>query len=248
MKQDAASGVAEADFNGGPSRLWNGWIARLLGRMERPPVAQDSTYLDSSTSLLNLRGLRARGEELAAKCQRQGREVSLVVFDCSDLLAVREIYGSGTARGLIDLTVERLVALAGRGGLVARTGPAQFSVAMPLRREKVMQELVRVLGSPVRIEFDSKGSEIVLVPNFVVGSLSEGASLEKLHAALTLELFRLRQEEQRRHSYLQRKREQHSRPAPLHDDVPMASLARSAKPVRLMPAIPPTMPMPLASR
>jgi GGDEF domain-containing protein len=254
VKQVPAFGAqeqAQVDFNGGASRLWNGWIARLLGRMERQPVAQDSTYLDSSTSLLNLRGLRVRGEELMAKCQRQGRSVSLVVFDCSDLLAVREIYGSGTTRGLIDQTVERLVVLAGRGGLVARTGPAQFSVAMPLAREKVMQELVRVLGSPVRIEFDSKGSEIVVVPNFVVGSLTDGASIEKLHAALTVELFRLRQEEQRRHNYMQRKREQHSRPAPLHDDTAMAQAkgpARSAKPVRLMPVIPPTMPMPLAAR
>jgi len=251
VKQDGAAGAQQqthADFNGGPSRLWNGWIARLLGRMERQPVAQDSTYLDSSTSLLNLRGLRVRGEELALKCQRQGREASLVVFDCSDLLAVREIYGSSTTRALIDQTVERLVVLAGRTGLVARTGPAQFSVAMALPREKVMQELVRVLGSPVRIEFDSSGSEIVLVPNFVVGSLADGASIEKLHTALTLELFRLRQEEQRRHSYMQRKREQHSRPAPLHDDSAVATVARSPRPVRLMPAIPPTMPMPLASR
>ena len=251
MKQNAAGGArthTHDDFNGGPSRLWNAWVARLLGRMEPQLVAQDSTYLDSSTSLLNLRGLRVRGEELVAKCQRQGRAVSLVVFDCSDLLAVREIYGSSTTRALIDQTVERLMVLAGRGGLVARTGPAQFSVAMPLMREKVMQQLVRVLGSPVRIEFDSSGSEIVLVPNFVVGPVTDGASIEKLHAALTLELFRLRQEEQRRHDYLQRKREQHSRPAPLHDDIAGKDRARGSKPIRLMPVIPPTMPMPLASR
>jgi GGDEF domain-containing protein len=242
--------------NSAPSRLWNGWIARMLGRVEaRAAPVQDSAHTDTCTSLYNYRGLLIHAEELVARYRRQGRAVSLVVFDCSDLMAAREVYGSATTRKLIDYTVQKFKALAGRNGLAARTGPAQFTVALPLGREHVMQELVRVLGSPARIEFDSDGSEIVLVPNFLVGSLTDGASVGKLHATLTLQLSRLQQEEQRRHSYLQRKREQHSRPAalePLRDDAAAPAAkpvpARRLKPVAMMAPIPSTMPMRLAAR
>ena len=215
---------------------------------------RDAASIDPSTSLYDMQGLLVQGEELLAKCRRHGSGFSLIVFDCSDLPVVREIYGTAITRALIDQLSSSLTALAGPNRLAARTGKTQFTVAVPVPRAKAMTEVVRVLGSPVRFELDSGDSEIVLVPNFVIGSVSDGGSVEKLLATLTNRLARLQEEELQRQSYLQRKRESYSRPAPLEamTEQPIADIPASkpmrpqlSEPTRFRPVIPPTMPMPL---
>jgi GGDEF domain-containing protein len=211
--------------------------------------------VDPSTSLYDMQGLLVQGEALLAKCRRHRSEFSLIVFDCSDLPVVREIYGTTITRALLDKLSSSLTALAGSNRLAARTGKTLFTVAVPVSRAKAMTEVVRVLGSPVRFELDSGDSEIVLVPNFVIGSVAEGGSVEKLLATLTNRLCRLQEEELRRQSYLQRKRESYSRPAPLKAmaeqlvaDMP-ASKPKGpllSKTTRFRPVIPPTMPVPLS--
>jgi GGDEF domain-containing protein len=234
-----------------PSR----WVSQLIELVRGSARVRDAANIDPSTSLYDMQGLLVQGEELLARCRRLESGFSLIVFDCNDLPVVREIYGTAITRALIEKLSSSLIALAGPSRLAARTGKTQFTVAVPLSREKAMTEVVRLLGSPVRFELDSGDSEIVLVPNFVIGSVSEGGSVEKLLATLTNRLARLRDEELRRQSYLQRKRESYSRPAPLEAmaDQPIAAMPESkprrpqlSEPTRFRPVIPPTMPMPLA--
>jgi GGDEF domain-containing protein len=196
----------------------------------------------------------AHGRELLASSRRDGREVTLAVFDCSDLLEVRQIYGSSTSRKLAACIVRKLSQLAGDRGVAARTGQARFAVAMPMGREKAVEAIARVLGNPSRIELEGSNSEIVLVPNLMVESVPQGSSLDRLYGALCRGLTRIQEEEQQRQQYLKRERERHSRPMPLQaapvsrPQMAAGSMPRLGPDPVAMQQLPPTIPMPLPAR
>jgi hypothetical protein len=109
--------------------------------------------------------------------------------------------------------VRKLEALCGTRGLAARTGPAEFTVLMPVSRDKALASIARLLGSPMRIELDAGDSEIVMVPNFVVEAAGpDVACVSDIREELHGDLARIAHSEQRRRRYLQRERESHSRP------------------------------------
>ena len=205
--------------------MYTAWLARA-GKwdavMRRPDQTLESGRIDASTALYNLAGFAVHGDEMLAACKRGGRPLTVAVFDCSDLLEVRAIYGSRTARKLADRIVHKLSALSLDRGLTARTCRAEFSVVLPgMSREKAIAAVHRVLGNPLRIELDAGHSEIVLVPDFLVETAAvDTASVEELHGELRGELSRQKVYEQQRHHYMKRERERHSRP--------MAMTARAA--------------------
>jgi GGDEF domain-containing protein len=214
--------------------------------LHRRDEALQDGRIDGSTALYTRRGLAMHGNELLAACRRRHQPLSLVVFDCSDLLEVRAIYGSEISRKLIAHIVKKLTALAGKRGLAARTGAAQFSVALPLGRDLTLQAIERVLGNPTRIEMDSD-SEIVVVPDFLVKTATDELnSVQSLYHSLCRDLGRIQDDERRRQDYLQRERERHSRPMPLMA-VPLAPIFdKPAKSWRVASIpVPPTIPMPL---
>ena len=182
--------------------------------MRAPDDALESGRIDGSTSLYNMAGLTAHGDALLAACRRDKRPVSLAVFDCADLLEVRQIYGSRIARKLMERTVAKLGSLCADQGVAARTGPAEFTVLLPgAGRDKALAAIARVLGSPFRIELDAGDSEIVMVPGCRVEAIGpEVSGVAQVHQALRRELARIEHTEQRRRRYLQRERESHSRP------------------------------------
>jgi GGDEF domain-containing protein len=182
--------------------------------MRRSDEALESGRIDSGTALYNHAGFVAHGDDMLAACRRDGRPLTLAVFDCSDLLEVRSIYGSRIARKLMARIVDKLTALTRDCGLAARTGPAEFTVVLPgLAREKALAAIQRLLGNPMRIELDAGDSEIVLVPGFLVETAgSDTVLVEELHAELRRELAQIEEHEQRRHHRMQRERERHSRP------------------------------------
>lgn len=181
------------------------------GLKRRAGARAHTARTDHSVALYNRGGLIAHGEALLASCRRDRRDLTLAVFDCSDLLEARVIYGSNTNRALIDCIVSKLTLLAGNQGLAARTGPAQFAVAMPMARDRAARAIERALGNPCRIELERGDSEIVLVPNLMVETVPRTATLEKLFCALCRGLARVQDEEKTRLRYLQRERERHSR-------------------------------------
>ena len=182
--------------------------------MRRPDETLESGRIDSSTSLYNQAGFAAYGNEMLAECRQDGLPLSVAVFDCSDLLEARAVYGNRMARKLLDRIVRKLSAVAVDRGLAARTGPAEFSIVLPgMGREKALAAIHRVLGNPLRIEMDAGDSEIVLVPGFLVDAVTtDTSSIEELHGELHRELAQQQAYEQRRHHLMQRERQRHSRP------------------------------------
>ncbi|MES3003638.1 MAG: GGDEF domain-containing protein [Pseudomonadota bacterium] len=173
--------------------------------------------VDEYTGLRNQQGFEARGNALLEACLAEGKPLSVVVFDFADLLEVRAIYGNEVARDVLARVVGKLAALAGSSGFAARTGPAEFTVVLPrLGRSKALQRMQRVLGAPVSVEFEAGDSEIVLVPDFLIETADAATfNVAELQHELRVELARTQQREQRRHHYMRRERERHSRPMSL---------------------------------
>ena len=214
--------------------------------MRRPDEALENGRIDGATALYNHSGFVAHGDELLAACRRDGRPLSVVVFDCADLLEVRTIYGSTIARKLTARIVRKLSALSADRGLAARTGIAEFTVVLPgMGREKALAAIQRVLGNPTRIELDAGDSEIVLVPGFLVETVgNDTESVDELHGDLRRELARLQEQEQRRQHRMTRERERHSRPMGIVT-LPAVEKAKTERPAR--PVLAPTMPAPLVA-
>lgn len=182
--------------------------------MRGPDEALENSRIDFSTALYNRAGFAAYGNELLAECGREGQPLSVAVFDCSDLLEVRAIYGNRMARKLANRIVRKLSSLALDRGLAARTGPAEFSVVLPgMGREKAISAIHRVLGNPMRIEMDAGHSEIVLVPAVLVETAGvDTTSVDEIQTELRDELERQQAHEQRRQLHMQRQRERQSKP------------------------------------
>ena len=187
---------------------------RFGSELRASDEALESGRIDGSTLLYNMAGFAANGDALLTNCRRDRRPVCIAVFDCADLLEVREIYGSRVARKLMARTVDKLNSLCGDRGLAARTGPAEFTVLLPgVGRDKALAAMARVLGSPTRIELDAGDSEIVMVPGFLVEAIGPDVScVAQIHQELRRDLAQIEHTEQRRRRYLQRERESHSRP------------------------------------
>ncbi|MEP6790867.1 MAG: GGDEF domain-containing protein [Ramlibacter sp.] len=191
-------------------------MAMKLGAVVRRSTDEREGRIDRCTGLHNRAGLLAHGDELLDACRREQRGLSMAVIDCSDLLEVRAIYGNQVSRKLLERIVRKLEAAAGERGFAARTGVAEFTLVLPMSRDKARHAIRRVLGNPARIELDAGDSEIVLVPDIVVESASpETKSTSVLYQALSLDLAHMKENEQRRQHYLQRERERHSRPMSL---------------------------------
>jgi GGDEF domain-containing protein len=223
-----------------------GWLLRR-GRAGKTRLASRRTNAAAGGVLCTRNELFARGRDMLDLCRRGRRQLSLAVFDCSDLLEVRRIYNTEASRKLAGRIVARLSDVAGSGGIVACTKPAQFAVLVPLDRAAMLQAITQALGKPARIEM----GEIVVLPDFAVDTIPEGGSVEALYEHLCRRLARTHEEENRRLQYLKLERESHSRPMPL---MPVAATRAEAVPATRpqladhWPAhqIPPTMPMPLA--
>lgn len=200
-----------------------GLLRLAAGAQRRDAAAQG--LVDSVTGLYNPRGFARRGAELLEQMRRDGRPLSLVVFDFSDLMEVRSIYGREVSRKLLARVVRKMQAVAGSRGLAARTGKTEFSILLPgASRDKAQAIIQRVMGKPSRIEFDAGDSEIVLVPDIMAEAAAPAVeTIDELYREVSRNLAQARAYEQRRQHYLTRERERHSRPMglpPVFDSLP----------------------------
>jgi GGDEF domain-containing protein len=199
--------VVPADVS--PSR-WPAWMLRLL----RPAQPASVDMHDRSTGLYNRSGLLAAANEAAQRVG--GKPLSMVVIEFADLQEVYQIYGNVIARKVVARIIRRLRALAGSRGFAGRTGPVQFTVALPATtQDKAIRQIRRVLGKPARVEFDAGDSEIVLVPDLLVDTAEAGTSAQELYRDMYRELARIQKHEMRRLNWLTHERERHSRPMSL---------------------------------
>lgn len=197
----------------------------LLRRLE---VRRNAALVDPSSGLFSKAGLVAFGDDLLEGCRRSGRPVAMVVFDCTDLAEVAGVYGARAARALRRRLLASLSAVAGPGGLVGRTGPTQFTVVLPgLDQGQALRCIQHVLGAPACIEYDSRGSELVLVPDLAVESTSANVpDCSALYGLLDGRLARVRDVEARRQRRIRRSRERRieelqSQPMPVVSTMPI---------------------------
>ncbi|CAN5726564.1 hypothetical protein BH11PSE7_BH11PSE7_04430 [soil metagenome] len=158
--------------------------------MRKPDELVEQTRIDRATGLLNRDGFMLRGSRLLNECHREKRPVTVAVFGCDDLLAIRRMYGRKAGHKSLNILVGKMTDIAGSRGLAARTGMAEFTVMLPgASREKALQAIARQLGNPMRIEFDSANEEVVLVPTLVIETPAVAeTSIENLHAELSNDL------------------------------------------------------------
>lgn len=196
---------APTHAHAGARSLWGG-LRRLLGRGAL-------RWRDGQTALLSRHGLIERGETRLLESRHVG--AALAVFDFRDLLELRGIYGDAVASDVQQRLVAKLQRLAGRTGLAARTGPAQFAVLLPgLDREQAIDAAHRVLGCPCRIEHELPDDDLVLVPEVVVDvCVAAPGAVRTLYGRLSVTLARHRDAEERRRLHLRRERERLVRPA-----------------------------------
>jgi GGDEF domain-containing protein len=214
-------------------------LAALPGAaLRRADWRRESLRLDAATGLFNLAGLGERGDELLAGSRRRGQPSTLAVFDCSDLLEVRQVYGGRIALRLALRVAAELARVAGERGVAARTGSTEFSVLLPgLDRERAVRAIQQVLGSPARLEFESGRNEFVLLPQVLVQQAGAEDEVAELHALARRALTSTREREALRQVRLRRERERHSRPMSLSPYDAQAARER---------ALAPTVPVPLA--
>lgn len=188
------------------------WLRRMFARPARAPAGA----IDRPSGLLNREGFFAACED-AMRHRGEDAVLAMVVLDCDDLREVAEIYGHAIGRRVLDKLIRRLRAAAGHRGLVGRTGPVQFSIALPAAStDRAQRAVQRALGKPARIEFDAGDSEIVLVPDVHVDAAMPGeGGAPALHREMCGELARMQKDERRRLHYLASERERHSRPMSL---------------------------------
>lgn len=173
-----------------PTRLRT-WLQRLgLGGRNR--------LRDAQTGLYSRDGLLSRGEGLLAR--HSVAEAALVVFDFSDLLEMRWIYGARAGAIARRAVATSLARLAGRRGIAARTGPAQFAVLLPgIDCEGAREALRRTMGQPCRLELELGREELVLVPYHAVGPCKgTPAGLEQQYTQLSVAVARERAADERR--------------------------------------------------
>jgi diguanylate cyclase (GGDEF)-like protein len=159
--------------------------------LRKPDELLELSRHDTATGLLNRQGLTFHGDELLRNCRREKKPVTLAIVACEDLASVRQMYGRKVGRKALGHLIDKLEAVAGSRGLVARTGPAQFSLLIPgAVRDKALQTFGRHLGSPLRLEFDAGSEEIVMLPLLVLETARVAeTSIESLHAELCAELI-----------------------------------------------------------
>src|SRR5689334_4150522 len=100
--------------------------------------------------------LPGRRALLAQAARRlRGKPGAFALFDFSDVLELRSVYGTHAHQEAMRRVVQAMQELAGADGMAARTGPAQFTVLLPgLDRGHAIDAAHATLGCPCRIELE----------------------------------------------------------------------------------------------
>lgn len=186
-------------------RLARGWMA---------PAARDAT-----TGLYNESGMLAQGEALLARARTSDDAFAMAIFDFADLTEARAIYGDEVRDLLLQKVVRELRTVAGKRGVVSRTGKTEFTLVFPgLETDGAIDAIRCAMGRPASVEFERGGDEIVLVPDLLVQAAATdafGHSFERWHARARASLKGYQVGEAQRRRRVQQDRERHSKPMPV---------------------------------
>jgi len=162
-------------------------------------------------------GFAALGDDMIRKARARDMPLSMGMFDFKDLLEAQEVYDWAVFRAMFTGVVDRLFSLAGKRGMVAHTGTAEFTVVLPgLDRCHARRAIARAMGHPARVEFDIGNMEILLVPDVEVECVGADVDHAKdFHVELRRDMDDAHNYEQRRLAHITRQREGNSRPMEL---------------------------------
>ena len=252
----SANPVANARYPSGASGASGGGalraITRWLGLGEKVR-ARVRVSTDQKSWTLDKDAMFKAGDEMLHRRRGDNHPLSVAVFDLSDLPELQCVFGRQATRDFIAQTAVRLQGLIARKGLAARTGATTFTVLLPgVDRDGALAVIRAALGQPCCIELAAGGEEIVLVPDFMVRTVSgDSVCLSEVYESMCRDIGGARLIEARRTKYLQRERESHSRPMQ-SSPLPMKPQATKAGPRRIpRPDYPPmaaTMPVPMGPR
>lgn len=175
------------------------------------------TSVGDPRALYSWKGFSVLGDELLRVARVHRMPLSMAIFDFKDLLEAQDVYAPATFERMFTHVIERLLALAGKRGLVAHTGAAEFTVVLPsLNRRQARAAIAQCMGFPARVEFEDGRLEILLVPDVEVDCA--GPDIERavhFHAELRADMDEAHVYDAERLKYLAREREWHSQPTPL---------------------------------
>ena len=193
-------------------------------------------------------GLGAVGDKLIRDAQARQLALSMAVLDFKDLLEAQLVYDKPTFEQMVERVMARLAMLAGSRGVIAHTGPAEFTVVLPgMDRRRATRAIDRTLGRPACIEFDNGEIEVLLVPDIEVECAGPDIEYaQQFYEELRLDLDEAHEYERQRLAYIAREREWHSRPMGLHSESSQQSEStQNSEPCPQQLSMPSTMAAPL---
>lgn len=157
------------------------------------------------------------GNAMLERTRKKNQPLSILVLDFSDLPELQIIYRSQAARDLVPTIERKLQRLAPSKGAVVRTGPTTFTVLLPdFDSRTTLRVLHKSFGKACCLEFALSNNEMLLVPDYVVGTLRSGTeTVEDVYKVLCGDILNAQRRADRRQDYLRRERESHTRPMTL---------------------------------
>jgi len=194
-------------------------ILRRLGLVGRADFASTTVMpIESQPARLQHAFFKA-GEDILRRARQSRQPVCVLVLQLHDLPELDHVFGSEPAQQVIDQTMARLKQVAGRKGLARQTGESTFAALLPqVWLDGALEAFFSAFGRTCSIEVEAAGDEIVLVPDFKIQTVREGATVQITYEILCREIAMARENLKRRLQYLERERISHSRPMRLRHD------------------------------
>jgi len=227
-------------------------IVRWLG-LSATARARVCVATDQKSWTLDKDAMFKVGNEMLCGGGGNNRPLSVVVFDLSDLPELQCVFGLQAAKDVIAQIAVRLQGLVARKGIAVRTSATIFTVLLAgVDRDGALEVIRAALGQPCCIELVAGGEEIVLVPEFMVRTVSgDSVCVSEVYESLCRDIAQARLVEERRTKYLERERESHSRPMKSRS-LPVKLQAARASPRKMphmdYPPMAATIPVPMGPR
>jgi GGDEF domain-containing protein len=185
-------------------------LASILSHNDAYGEAAIATSFAKASCRKIAAGVREVGKAALNALGRARQPVSIAVFDQSDLPELQRTFGSHAAREVVGRIMKKLRSISPATGLLFRPSPTVFVVLLPgYGGARALAAVRRALGQAVFIESDWDGEEIVLVPDFLVRTLSDKESMREVYEQMLADIKAAQQYAHARHVYLQLERESH---------------------------------------
>lgn len=156
------------------------WLGRLFGAFGKPSSSSrhNASCVNAATGLYSERGLLELGARMLAECHRARRPLALVVLNFKELDDLRRDSRAPVARKAALVIARRCLALAGVGGLAARTGASEFALLLPGHTAvEALAALRADLGKYPSISCDTRRGPVELMAGVRAGAVSGSGSV-----------------------------------------------------------------------